>query len=338
MNKYKIIAVEKNYTASALELISGAAGSISHALAKVAPTEATALVEAMPESKIAERLLALADYIDGIEGSLLEPHITFVSSGKSDEEIQMELEDDILAIDRVASEEKERAIITYFAETLIYLRELTESIHKGEIKIVQDENTPIGVIKLETKPLVQEDIPEDGEIDETPVIKMHPATYLELVETAKREIVNQAEEQLTAEKRTVVDNIKLELLEKVIFFLFHAINTNDRLQIVKHKLGMIFSSKLDPSLVTRQDEVADPEEARELAEEERSKAEEKEQREEVKARTNLASKAKDALAKWLAEHPEHAKEFEGNPDEEGKSPLEEEGIHEIEEDRPSDKF
>lgn len=230
MNCFKLIAMP-NYKIKALGLFTGAAGSISHTLARVSPPEATALVEAMPEEKIAEWLLALADYILEVEGTPADPILTFASTSKTQEDVLIELDDDILAIIHAASEEKLARVITYFADTFVRLRDQDDEENFKKLSILQSNSQKVGSLKIE----------QDG--NGTMKITVHPATYSKFELKAKNEISSNEKEQLDANSRLLIDYIKYKLLEKIIYALFYSITKSEKLPEVKQRLIAIVDKK-----------------------------------------------------------------------------------------------
>lgn len=295
---FKRVALKDKVESTALQIIDGPVSDVGRALREVSPAQGQALVEAMPETRIASRLLDLAEFIEEVDGPLAEPTVEF-----RDEIIMFQLQDAIYHIIRLASLDKLRKVLTHFINTYISLKETAQL----DAEIATNHTLDNGVV------IIDESAPPA-------VIQVNPSTHLALTQHAKTEIIDDKESDTTiigsntvtleAYARYLIEHIKYDLLRKLIYGLFYAVRENERLEDVQNILGIATRLLLDEdgSLITPQELAADPERHDELVRILREKEEEEILRKEVALRTRL-DRDKEAK-RFLDEHRDELAKFD----------------------------
>lgn len=256
MKSFKRIAIaseEKIAQSVALILFDGGAGSISTALTILPREKAQALVEAMPEGKIAERLLAITENVE-IGGVFANPEISLAD--ESAEELHERLSGDIVAIISLASDEKFSRVLRHLVNMYIGLVDdvstttvaVVSDLADGNIRAVQkriaENKHPLGTIK---RSHLHAPLDTEGNADrKAPVLVVNNNTYEEYSAKARTEIITDTvEDPKTGHERHLIDFIKFLLLQDVLMVVFDAIKTSERFEDIQRVLSVGLRIKLE---------------------------------------------------------------------------------------------
>ena len=294
MMNFKIIALKDAFEKKALAIVDGDIGDASRALSKVSDAKGTMLVEAMPESSIAQRLLELGEFVEDATGPLVNPLVEF-----KDEQAMFQIQDFIYHVMRLASLEKLQKVLLHFVHTYVSLREVATT----NAEVVLNATLKDGDVLIdESKPLV--------------VLQVNPLTDSILTQHARNEIIQDREissitigdktTRINQTARYFIEFRKYSMLRDIIYAVFFTLSENKRLEDVQAALGVQLRLILDAdgSLITVAELLADPEKRAELAELQRKMAEEAAMREEAASRMTPEARA------WLEAHADELAEFD----------------------------